>query len=724
MKKKSNVRTPSLLLLFLLSIVLTGCIPPVDLVLPTLTTTNASSVTSSSASSGGNISDDGGAAVTERGVCWNTTTSPTIANNKTSDGTGTGVFPSTLSNLSPGVTYYLKAYATNSKGTGYGNEVTFTTAANLSSITTTVVSAITTSSATSGGNITSDGGGAITARGVCWSTTTGPNITNSKTSDGAGTGNFVSSMTGLTPVTTYYVRAYATNSAGTSYGDEISFTVMTNLPTVATTATSAITATTATSGGNVTSDGGLLVIDRGVCWNTSAGPTISNTKTSVGSGTGIYIGSLTSLASNTTYYVRAFATNSAGTSYGNEISFRTLANIPTIVTSEVSSVTTTSASVGGTITSDGGASVSSRGVCWSTSSSPTTANSKTTDGSGTGSFTSSMNGLVAETIYYVRAYAINSAGTAYGNEVSFITESISFPKLTTTPVYSVTSSAAYSGGNISADGGAPVTERGICWGRSSSPTTANNKTSDGSGTGSFTSSIAGFMAGVNYYVRAYATNCAGTAYGNEVSFSLVSNGTVSDVDGNVYTTVKIGTQIWMASNLKVTRFNDNTGIPLVSDGTIWVNLATPGYCWYDNNPTNKAAYGPLYNWFTVGAGKLCPTGWHVASDDDWTILTDFLGGIDNVGGKLKETGFSHWNSPNANATNETGFSAIPGGARNQYSEFFNIGTVGYWWSSTLLYVEFRSDTFAWTRLMDHTTGGVARILGTKTDGRSVRCLKN
>ncbi|MCX6287190.1 MAG: hypothetical protein NTY96_08745 [Bacteroidetes bacterium] len=197
------------------------------------------------------------------------------------------------------------------------------------------------------------------------------------------------------------------------------------LPTVTTTAVSAITTSTASSGGNVTGDGGLNVTARGVCWSTSPNPTTANNSTSNGSGLGIFTSSLTGLSLNTLYYVRSYATNSLGTAYGNEVSFTTLANPPTVTTTIITNLAQTTATSGGNVTADGGASVTDRGVCWNTSSGPTTANSHTSDGAGTGSFTSSLTSLSANTLYYARAYAVNSAGTAYGNEVIFTTLSSS-----------------------------------------------------------------------------------------------------------------------------------------------------------------------------------------------------------------------------------------------------------------------------------------------------------
>jgi hypothetical protein len=219
--------------------------------------------------------------------------------------------------------------------------------------------------------------------------------------------------------------------------------------------------------------------------------------------------------------VRAYATNKAGTSYGNEIPFTTLPpTTPTLsATSAISNITQISATSGGTITSDGGAAVTARGVCWSTTPNPTTSNNKTTDGSGIASFTSNLSSLTAGTTYYVRAYATNSAGTGYGIAVQFSTTGADLPILTTNAVTSITTNSAGCGGNVTSDGGSAVTSKGVCWSTISNPTISNNKTTDGSGTGTFISSLTSLARGTKYYIRAFATNSVGTAYGNEVTFT-------------------------------------------------------------------------------------------------------------------------------------------------------------------------------------------------------------
>ena len=297
---------------------------------PVLTTTAISNITIFAASSGATILDNGTSSITTKGVCWSTSANPTTANSKTTDGSGNGSYSSSIASLTANTIYYVRAYATTASGTGYGNQLTFTTLpAEVASFATTTSSAITGYSATISSNITSENGATVTERGVCYSTTTNPTTSSSKQTNGTGSGAYDITLTGLLESTTYYVRSYAINSVGTSYGSEITITTGARaLPTLTTTtAISAITGTSATSGGNVTSSGNDLITARGVCWSTSSSPTISDAKTTDGTTTGTYTSSITGLTSSTVYYVRAYATNSKGTVYGNELSFTTSATL-------------------------------------------------------------------------------------------------------------------------------------------------------------------------------------------------------------------------------------------------------------------------------------------------------------------------------------------------------------------------------------------------------------
>ncbi|MFA6401056.1 MAG: FISUMP domain-containing protein [Salinivirgaceae bacterium] len=389
---------------------------------------------------------------------------------------------------------------------------------------------------------------------------------------------------------------------------------------------------------------------------------------------------------------------------------------PILTTSAVSSVTATTATCGGSITSDGGAAITAYGVCWATTTGPTTANSKTTDGTGNAIWRVQLTKLTPNTTYYIRAYATNSVGTVYGNELNFTTTD-GFPKLTTTAVTAITATNATSGGTITPNGCYDVTARGICWAATAGPTTNNSKTTDGSGTGSFTSELAELTPNSTYYVRAYATNSVGTVYGNEVSFTTLTTNTVTDYDENVYNTITIGTQVWMVENLKTTHYRDGTAIPLVTDDGTWFGLTAPGYCWYGNDIANKDRYGALYNWYTVNTDNLAPLGWHIATDAEWQTLVDYLGGEAIAGGKMKAT--TLWNWPNTGATNSSGFTALPGGYRGYNGRFGGVGVGGSWWSGAEL------DGKCWYRTMTNDSSTAPhRDSYYKSDGSSVRCLRD
>lgn len=543
-----------------------------QMVVPSITSTVPAGITTTTATSGGDITSDGGSSVTARGVCWSISANPTISNSKTVDGAGTGIFTSSLTGLLPGTVYYLRAYSTNASGTGYGNEVTFSTIQATSvTLSTTAVTGIATTGASSGGNITSDGGLQINVRGVCWSTNSSPTITDSKTTDGAGLGIFSSSLSGLQPNTKYYIRAYATNILGTTYGNELSFsTSLTAVLTLSTSAANTITTTTALAGGNITSDGGLSVTARGVCWSTTSNPTISSSISNNGIGVGAYSSNLSGLLPGTVYYVRAYATNANGTVYGNEVTFTTLSlNMPTLSSVVPTDVTINSATAGGDVSSDGGAAVTARGVCWSTTSSPTVSNSKTSDGTGTGAFVSNISGLLPGTMYYMRAYATNIIGTAYGNEISFTTTSLLLSTLTTNTVTTIATSTATAGGNITSDGGATVSARGVCWSVSANPTISNSKTSDGTGAGAFSSSLTGLTPATTYYVRAYATNSVGTAYGNQVTFTTAQQLVVPTL------TTSSASAITAISASLGGAISSDGGSPVTARGVCWATSTSP-----------------------------------------------------------------------------------------------------------------------------------------------------
>jgi uncharacterized protein (TIGR02145 family) len=289
------------------------------------------------------------------------------------------------------------------------------------------------------------------------------------------------------------------------------------------------------------------------------------------------------------------------------------------------------------------------------------------------------------------------------------------PELTTSSPSTITDNSAITGGNITTDGGGTIITRGVCWATTINPTINGDKTKDGTGTGSFISNLTGLTSNKTYFIRSYATNSTGTAYGNQISF----NTKIADFEGNTYNTVKIGTQVWMADNLKTTKFNDGTNILLVTNNSEWNNLIIPGYCWYNNDEaTYRNIYGAMYNWYAVNTKKLCPIGWHVPNNTDWETLLSLLGGETVAGLKLKETGTNHWLSPNPDVTNESGFTGLPGGDRSPSGIFNDIGKNGIWWSS----IPYYNDGWAYVWGLYYMNSVCDKEVRNNNEGFSIRCI--
>ena len=500
-----------------------------EIVLPAVLTDSVTNITISSATVGGEVTDESNGVVAERGVVYSTTPNPTVENNKVVCGSGKGTFSCNLTDLQDGVTYYVRAYAVNEKGIAYGEEKSFATVEIVvPTVTTASAVNISPTSATVGGEVTNDGNGEVAERGVVYSTNPNPTVENNKVVCGSGKGTFSCNLTDLQDGVTYYVRAYAVNEKGIAYGEEKSFaTVEIVVPTVTTASAVNISPTSATVGGEVTNDGNGEVAERGVVYSTNPNPTVENNKVVCGSGKGAYTCNLSNLQESTTYYVRAYAVNEKGTAYGEETSFTTKAIVvPTVTTSSATNISYTSATIDGTVTDDGGAAVSECGVVYSTTPNPTTSNSKVVGGSGKGSFTCYLFNLQKVTTYYVRAYAVNQKGTAYGEEKSFTTKAITLPVVTTSSATNISFTSATIDGTVTDDGGASVTERGVVYSTTPNPTTSNSKVVSGSGKGSFTCNLSNLQAGTTYYVRAYAVNEKGTAYGEVLSFKTLLQVTV------------------------------------------------------------------------------------------------------------------------------------------------------------------------------------------------------
>jgi len=686
----------------------------------TLTTNTVSSITPTSVNGGGNISADGGASVTAKGIVYGTSTNPTLSNSVLTIGSGTGSFSGSLTGLTPNTTYYIRAYATNTAGTNYGNEISFQTLpVAVPTLITTDASGITQTMVTTGGTISNDGGATITERGIVYGTSSNPTTSNTKVTSGSGTGSFSVNITALTPNTTYYIRSYAINSAGTGYGNNITFqTSVPSVPSLTTRELLNITNTTATGGGSITNDGGSSITAKGICWGTSPNPTTIDSKTTDGTGTTTFTSFITGLSASVTYYVRAYATNSTGTGYGNQQSFTTSSTsntLPVVTSTSVTGLTTIQAIFNAEVNNQGGGTVTERGAVWNTSGNPTVNSNRISSGSGTGIYATTITGLSGGSNYYVRAYALNSYGISYGLEIPFSTLQ-GLPMVLISSV-SVQTTGAVVEGNVTDAGGQSIIERGVVWNTTGTPTTLDNKIANGNSLGTYTTQISGLTLGSTYFIRTYATNTSGTAYSNTRTITTALPPVV-DIDGNYYDTVHIGNQIWFKQNLKTTRYRNGGNIPYVLGNTDWQALTTGAWSYYAHDPANDAIYGKLYNWFTTQGDTICPTGWHVPSDSEWTILIDYLGGESVAGGKMKSIGTDYWYNPNTGATNVSGFSALPGGFRNYVGSFYNIRITAFFWSAT------SGGGIAGIRLLGNFSGIVERQDMNKLNGLSIRCLRD
>jgi uncharacterized protein (TIGR02145 family) len=519
------------------------------------------------------------------------------------------------------------------------------------------------------------------------------------------------------------------------------------IPTISTTTITGISATTAISGGNISSDGRAAITSRGICWTTAVNPTTAASKTVDGTGIGEFTSSIVGLTAGTTYHVRAYATNSVGTAYGADRSFSTLGGTPESITQPATNISATGATLNSTVIAHDISTTVTFEYGTSTSYGNTTTSTQSpVTGNNIINASADISGLIPGTTYHFRVKTVNSLGNTIGDDLTFTTAT-GIPSLTTSPVSNITKNSAISGGNIISDGGALITIRGLCYATSPNPTVNNDIILDVAGTGSFTSKLTCLSYATTYYVRAYAVNSIGTAYGDQLSFTTEINplafnpdltyGSVLDIEGNCYKTIQIGSQTWMAENLRTTHYNNGDLIETTTDSLnqSYLNDTTlyiAKYQWvYKGMEDAVNEYGRLYTWYAATDKRgVCPVGWHVPSWGEWGILyapyrimsdTDQLIPGKLWGTELIEAGTSHWNLPDYPGTNESGFTALPAGARSR-GRFYNITTETNYWSADkyrivmALYVQIPS-TWWWstrpsTSLMD------------ALDGLSIRCMKD
>ena len=498
------------------------CGKPVSLAVygtPVVLTVVEPKTDSESAVLSGKVEDDCGKAVTERGFIWCEGAVESLdvdKDAKLKSGSGSGEFTETLSGLSPNRIYSFCAYAENAEGLACGDVVRFTTGVALPVHGQPYITGLTSSSAVLNANVLSDGGEIAKKRGFYW----GPDAQTEHYVECVSS-EFNYELNGLSRNTTYYFKSYSANSIGSAESEVISFTTMAELPAVITGDVNDIEEYSASVSGSIEDDGGAEIADKGFVYGTYSGPDMKTGYVmSAGSGSDPFSLSLSELSPNRTYYIRAYAVNSAGVSYGEEHTFATKTALPSIGTISLESRTSSMLKLSALILDDGGETPSEAGFYYSTSEDVDTSTSTKVPGRASGpSFTAELKGLTRSTKYYIRAYAVNSAGEAVSSPVSFSTQA-ELPVVETTGVVEITDVSAICGGNVTDDGGSEITAKGIVWSTSPNPTIAlSNKIDAGKGVGEFISTMTGLTYSTQYYVRAYATNSAGTSYGAVMDFT-------------------------------------------------------------------------------------------------------------------------------------------------------------------------------------------------------------
>ena len=385
----------------------------------------------------------------------------------------------------------------------------------------------------------------------------------------------------------------------------------------------------------------------------------------------------------------------------------------------------------GQYTWNGDSPLLSKGVCYSLKENPTISDSVLEIKEDVSDFKTTITGLTKNTNYYIRIFAKNIVGITYSEQVNIKTANIlpTAPILTSIDADSITTTSAKLGGNISSDGGEPVIERGIILSTVQIPSNKDSIVTCGIGTGSFSKTFNKLQPNILYYYRAYAKNTVGISYGSVKTFKteLPTSGfgpILTDIDGNKYKTVYINKQLWMAENLKVTKYSNGTSISNVVDASLWSSDTKGAWCNYNNQSSYDTKYGKLYNGIVInmsmnGNKNVCPTGWHVPKKQDWNDLITNVGGSYN-GGTLKEVGYTEWNSPNTGATNSTLYSALPSGYRGKAGDFQYQGRYLYYWA-------YDPNTPSSYNSLDlsynHTYIGISVNMG-KNEGAAIRCLKN
>ena len=571
------------------------------------------------------------------------------------------------------------------------------------------LTSITRTSAFCSGEVLSDGLAPVTERGFCWDTLPEPTVTSEYVAVGTGIGSFSALITGLMAETTYYCRAYATNTYGTVYGETVIFTTDANIfPTVTTGVVTAVTDSSAVVDGAIMDDGGLPVLERGICWAVNSEPTLADNYIIAPTDTDSFSCALTNLLSATHYYARAYATNAVGTGYGAVVDITTEYGLPSVSLDSITMIGSSYATCHGTLLSDGGDPAATVGLCWALSPNPTAADNHVEWGGEVGAFNRTIGGI-HDAVCYVRPYATNIAGTVYGNTLMFTPDTI--PTSMQVALVHLDHDYATMRVTIVCDSTAMITNRGLCMDTLPQPDTSDVDFSATGTANTFDIHVGNLERASTYYLRGHCLSNGTLLYSDDlVLLTVAEDGqpcigtpTLTDYEGHVYNTVQVGSQCWMRSNLYTTHFFDGTAIPSGSVGAGSYSEYEPYYYHLTYNTSQIPTYGYAYNWkaltknsttTNVNAQGICPDGWHIPDDAEWVILRNYTGnnygcGDDTTSVAKALADVSGWNNSTANCSpgaypgnnNLTGFSAFPSGGH--YQNTFQSGEAAYFWSRSL-----------------------------------------
>lgn len=684
---------------------------------PTVTTDSATNITDTSAILSGTVTDNGGLPILEQGFCWGDTASTpyctaTLSNQDT--------FSHSLTGLDYSTHYYARSYATNARGTGYGDVIEFTTDTlppEEAIVVTGEVTDITRTSAVCSGEVVWEGISSVIERGICWDTLPIPSVETTNASSGAGIGSFSVTLSELIPETEYYYRAYAITPYDTVYGESVLFTSGAyTVPTVTTDSVIDITDTSAISFGAVIDDGGLPIWNRGFLLRRIESGTSTLIRCLTDQDT--FSLSLVDLRYATHYSIRAYAINERYIGYGNLIEFTTDTILPEVTSDTITDIGSSYATFHGTLVSDGGDPSTVVGLCWSSSPNPTnTDNHIEWDGT-LGTFNRIIGGI-HDSICYVRAYATNTIGTVYGDVLSFVPDTM--PTSVHVSLAHLDHDYATMRVTIVCDSTTTNTDRGLWFDTVPQPNLSGADYAATVDDDTFYIHIGNLERASTYYMRGHCISRGELVYSDDyVLLTFAEDGqpcigtpTLTDWEGHTYNTVQVGAQCWMKSNLYTTYFPDGTPIPYGQQTYNQTSMDEPYYYRLTYDTNWLPSYGHAYNWkaltnkstnANVNSQGICPNGWHVPDDSEWMLLRSYTGahyacGDDSTSVAKALADVSGWNTSTVNCSpgaypannNLTGFSAFPAGGHMDNN--FYINQVAYLWSRSNQYPAFDTTSY-------------------------------